>query len=404
MHRKKLVLDVDTGTDDAVAVMLAALHPDLDLIGCTTVNGNVEVHHCTHNTLAVLDHVGRDDVPVFEGLSRPLVRHDFPSPRREGDLAEKIHGTTLPVPASARQRQAAGAVEFLIETFRAATEAITLVAVAPLSNVAAALALDPEFARRVPELVIMGGSHAFGNVTPSAEFNIWADPEAAAMVLSAGFARIMLVPLDATHRALLSREDCGRLAALGTPAGRAAADFIGHSIRAHDEVQRMEVSGTTPVHDALAVGSLVAPVLRDVRRLHVAVETQGRLTVGRTVIDTDVRGGEAANCDVAFDADAEGFAELLLRTFAPADPQARNAAALARAALAAQARGDTAEADRLFGVALQEDPDAVEQILQESGADTAPDSRDQRTDRVSVNSPDEYLAPGRGSSEPGRQL
>jgi inosine-uridine nucleoside N-ribohydrolase len=381
MPRRKLLLDVDTGTDDAVAVMLAALHPDLDLIACTTVNGNVAVHHCIANTLAVLDHVGRADVPVFEGLSRPLVRHDFPIPRAKEDLAGKIHGTTLPLPPSARQKQPAGAVEFLIETFRDATEPITLVAVAPLSNLAAALALDPGFAHRVPDLVVMGGSHALGNVTPCAEFNVWADPEAAAMVFAAGFPQITLVPLDATHRALVSRDDCGRLARLGTHAGHAAAEFIGHRIGVHDEIQRMPTAGTTPVHDALAVGCLVAPVLRDVRRLPVAVETAGRLTVGRTVIDTHFRSRQPANCDVAFDADAEGFVALLLKTFAPADPQARNAAALTRAALAAQARGDTAEADRLFGVALQEDPDSVERLLHESGADTAPDSRDQRTDR-----------------------
>ena len=136
------------------------------------------------------------------------------------------------------------------------------------------------------------------------------------MVFAAGFPRITLAPLDATHRALVSREDCARLAALGTNAGRAAAEFIGHRIAVHDDIQRMPVAGTTPVHDALAVGSLVAPVLRDVRRLHVAVETQGALTVGRTVIDTNARGGGTPNCDVAFDADADGFVALLLSTFA----------------------------------------------------------------------------------------
>ncbi len=316
MQRRKIVLDVDTGTDDAVAIMLAALHPALDLLGCTTVNGNVDVQHCTDNTLRVLDHVGRSDVPVHQGLARPLARTDFPRPRHAGDLSGKIHGTTLPVPPSRRRAASDDAVRFLIETFRAATDPVALVAVAPLSNIAAALALDPGFASRVPELVVMGGAHALGNVTPSAEFNIWGDPEAAAMVFAAGFARITLVPLDATHRALVSRADCERLAALGTPAGRAAAEFIGHRIAVHDDIQRMPVAGTTPVHDALAVGSLVAPVLRDLRRLHVAVETQGALTVGRTVIDTQHRGDGAPNCEVAFDADAAGFIDLLLKTFA----------------------------------------------------------------------------------------
>lgn len=313
--RRKLILDVDTGTDDAVAIMLAALHPDLDLIGCTTVNGNVPVGSCTENTLRVLDHVGRGDIPVFEGLARPLVRPDFPVARRERDLAGKYHPDLLPVPPATARKQRTGAVEFLIETYRAATDPIALVPVAPLTNIAAAVLLEPRLVDLVPEVVIMGGAHAFGNVTPSAEFNIWADPEAASVVFAAGFPKLTLLPLDATHAALITRDHCAKLEALGTPAGGAAAAFIGHRIAVHDEHQRQSVPHSTPVHDALAVGSLVAPVLRAMRRLHVAIETRGELTVGRTVIDTHGRGHEAANCDVAFDADAAEFAELLLRTF-----------------------------------------------------------------------------------------
>src|SRR4051812_48900848 len=118
MIRRKLILDVDTGTDDAVAVMLAALHPGLELVACTTVNGNVEVEHCTDNTLRVLDHIGRADIAVHEGLSRPLVRPDFPVPRSVEDRAGKFHGKTLPLPESKRGKAGAGAVEFLIETYR----------------------------------------------------------------------------------------------------------------------------------------------------------------------------------------------------------------------------------------------------------------------------------------------
>ncbi len=316
MTRRKLILDVDTGTDDAVAVMLAALHPALDLVACTTVNGNVEVEHCTNNTLRVLDHVGRSEVPVYEGLSRPLVRADFPIPRSKDDRAGKFHGKTLPLPPSKRAKASEGAVEFLIETYRNTTDEITLVPVAPLSNIAAALALYPKLVEHVPEVVIMGGGHAIGNVTPSAEFNIWGDPEAAACVFSAGFRKLTLLPLDATHRALVSRDDCDKLRALGTPAGEAAADLIGHRIVAYDKSQQMEVPHTTPVHDALCVGFLVEPSLIKMRRHHVAVETTGTLTVGRTVIDTHFRGNATPNCDVAFDADANGFVDLLLKTFA----------------------------------------------------------------------------------------
>src|SRR4029078_619194 len=132
------------------------------------------------------------------------------------ELAGKIHGKTLPIPATSRRQADKGAVEFLIETYRAATEEITLVPVAPLSNVAAARARDPQFAERVPELVIMGGGHEIGNITPAAEFNIWCDPEAAAMVFQASFRKLTLVPLDATHRALVTREDCRKLTPIGS--------------------------------------------------------------------------------------------------------------------------------------------------------------------------------------------
>lgn len=313
---RKLILDVDTGTDDAVAVMLAALHPALDLIGCTTVNGNIPVQYCTDNTLRVLEHIGRGEIPVYEGLARPIARADFPIPRAAKDTSGKYHPDALPVPPTTLSKQNASAVEFLIETYRAATDPIVLVPVGPLSNIAACVAVDRNFVRRVPELVIMGGAHALGNVTPSAEFNIWADPDAAASVFAAGFEKITLVTLDATHRALITAAHCKALHALGTPAGHAAADFIGHRIVVHDAHQKQEIAHSTPVHDALAVGFLIDPALITTRRLHVAVETHGELTVGRTVIDTHFRGGQAPNCDVAFDADAVGFADLLLRTFA----------------------------------------------------------------------------------------
>jgi inosine-uridine nucleoside N-ribohydrolase len=316
MTRKKLILDVDTGTDDAVAIMLAALHPVLGLLACTTVNGNVEVEDCTDNTLRVLDHIGRSDIQVYEGLPKPLMRDDFPIPRSVEDRAGKYHGKHLPLPVSKRRKADRSAVEFLIETYRNATEEITLVPVAPLTNIARAIKSDPKFVDRVPEVVIMGGGHEIGNVTPSAEFNIWADPEAAAIVLSAGFRKLTLVPLDATHRALVSRDDCIALKALGTPAGEAASVLIGDRIVAHDSSQQMNIEHTTPVHDALCVASLIDPTILKTRRVHVAVETTGELTIGRTVIDVHSRGNGSAQCDVAFDADARKFVRMLMKTFA----------------------------------------------------------------------------------------
>ena len=168
----------------------------------------------------------------------------------------------------------------------AATEPITLVPVGPLTNIAMAIKLEPRIVERIPATVIMGGAHASGNTTPAAEFNIWVDPEAARVVFGAGLANVTLVPLDATHRALVSSEDCERLRALGTPAGDAAAAFIEGRIAAYDTLQPMDTLRTAPVHDALCVAYLVDPTVVSGQRAHVDVETRGELTIGRTVIDT----------------------------------------------------------------------------------------------------------------------
>ncbi len=313
--RRKLIIDCDTGSDDAVAIMLAALHPQLDLVGVTTVNGNVPVENCTDNSLRVLDFIGRGDIPVYEGLNRPIARADFPIPRAI-KKSTGIHSKELPIPPARSRKRDMAAVEFLIETYRAATEEIALVPVGPLSNIAAAIALDPKFVERVPEIVIMGGAHHHGNVTPSAEFNIWADPDASASVFAAGFRRLVCVPLDATHEALVSLEDAKRMTEMGTPAGIASARFVEQRIRGYDANQPMKERGAAPVHDAVCVAYLVDPSIITTEFRHVAVETMGALTVGRTVVDTNFRGEHAPNCHFAFHADRRKFVGMLAETFA----------------------------------------------------------------------------------------
>lgn len=315
MAKRKLILDVDTGTDDAVAIMCAALHPDLDLVACTSVNGNVEVQYCTNNTLRALEFVGRGDVPVYEGLSSPLARPDFPIPRA-AKFDNGVHGRELPIPDTTLSKQKTNAVDFLIETYRNATDDIVLMPVGPLSNIAAALAVYPKLVEHVPEVIIMGGAHHKGNITPSAEFNIWADPEAAAKVFAAGFKQVTMLPLDATHKALVSTERAQRLAALGTTAGLAASRFIDQRIRAYDDNQPMEERNAAPVHDALCVNFMLDPTVVTTLFRHVDVETVGTLTVGRTVVDTHHRNLKDPNCHVAFGADREKFCDFLESTLA----------------------------------------------------------------------------------------
>ena len=314
--RRKLIIDCDTGSDDAVAIMLAALHPQLQLIGVTTVNGNVPVENCTDNSLRVLDFIGRGDIPVYEGLNRPIARSDFPIPRAI-KKSTGIHSKELAIPAPKTKKQQKAAVEYLIETYRAATEEIALVPVGPLSNIAACIAVDPKFVERVPEIVIMGGAHHHGNVTPSAEFNVWADPDASASVFAAGWRKLVCVPLDATHEALVSLEDTAKMTAMDTPAGIASARFIEQRIRGYDANQPMKEKGAAPVHDAVCVAYLVDNAILTTDFRHVAVETVGTLTVGRTVVDTNFRGEHQPNCHFAFHADRRKFVDMLLTTFAP---------------------------------------------------------------------------------------
>ena len=315
-QRTKLILDVDTGTDDAIALMLAALHPDLELVAATTVNGNVPIEFTTENTLRVFDHIGRD-IPVYRGMPAPLARPDFPVPRAALTAGRAaIHGDHLDIPPATAKPRDRSAVEFLIETYRAVTDEIILTPTGPLTNVAAALKVEPRLAGLIPEIILMGGAHDHGNITPAAEFNIWADPEAARVVFGCGVERLTIVPIDATHQALVSLADCDALDALGTPAATATATFIRRRIAAYDSEQPMTRAGTAPVHDALCVAAIADRSVITTRRVHADVETSGELTTGQTIFDVASRSGKAPNADVAFGADERAFVRMLLEVFA----------------------------------------------------------------------------------------
>ena len=305
----KIILDVDTGTDDAVALMTAALSPDLELVGATTVNGNTTIDFTTENTLRVFDWIGLPATPVYRGLDRPIVRSQV-----QRGMATRIHGDLLDLPevshgAAVRPEHA---VDWLIATYMASAGDIVLCPVGPLTNIAMAIQKEPRIVERIPEIVIMGGAHDHGNITPSAEFNIWLDPEAARLVVNCG-APIRMVPLDATHRALVSSDDAARLRALGTPAGEAAARFVLKRIDGYDATQPMpHRPNAAPVHDALAVCSIIDPTILTTEFIPVDVEVQAELSVGRTVCDFRSRGNKPPNVHFAMDADEPKFNRMLL--------------------------------------------------------------------------------------------
>lgn len=306
----RFVLDCDTGSDDAIAILAGVGHPGLEPAAVTTVNGNVALEHVTDNTLRALDLAGAG-VPVYAGAARPLIRPDLPIPRDvlNKDSAFQQHGLGLPEAVSAVRE--GHAVPFLVDFFMDAANAdATLVATGPLTNIALALALEPRLAERIPRLVLMGGAHGNGNVTPAAEFNFWADPEAAEAVLSAGLPEVVIVPLDATHSAPLTGPDCDELEQLGTPAAAAAAALIRHRLE-HDQASPSH-EPSTPVHDPMCLAYLVRPDLFTATvRAHVSVETAGARTLGQLLVDTRPWRPEPANATVALQASGTVYRAFL---------------------------------------------------------------------------------------------
>jgi inosine-uridine nucleoside N-ribohydrolase len=298
-----VVLDCDTGTDDAVAIMLAALHPDLDLLGVTTVWGNHDVRHTTDNTLRVLELIGRGDVGVHPGANGPVRPRISPLPSGRTDLPPR-----LDLPAATAD-PAAPAVEWLVSLLRATTEPVALVQTGPLTNLAAVLAADPRAADAIDRVVVLGGSHREAGVTPHAERNVWCDPEAAEDVLEAGLRDLLLVTMDATFSAPLTAVDADLLRAAGTPAAVLAADLVAERIGWYRRDPAMAAVGAAPLHDPLAVAALVAPRLLTGRKATATVERTDPTTYGATRFVLDP---PAPTLDVALAADHDGFLDLLV--------------------------------------------------------------------------------------------
>jgi pyrimidine-specific ribonucleoside hydrolase len=294
---ERILIDCDPGHDDAIALLLALASPELELVGVTTVAGNQTLEKTTANAIRVLDFVGRDDVPVAAGADRPLVREPFVAAYVHGETG--LDGPELPPPQRSPVDQ--HAVDFLA----AHVAGTTLVAVGPLTNVALLLVRHPE--ARPERLVIMGGSIGLGNVTPAAEFNIWADPEAAARVFACGV-DLTMIGLDVTHRALLMNEDAERLRASGRT-GKMVAELYDFFHRFHADTYGF---GGSPIHDAVAVAHVFRPDLVETKHRHVAIETAAELNRGRTVVDLWRRTEQAPNTHVGVGVDGRAFVELLL--------------------------------------------------------------------------------------------
>ncbi|MBS4638545.1 pyrimidine-specific ribonucleoside hydrolase RihA [Aeromonas media] len=300
-----VILDCDPGHDDAIALILALASPELKVLAVTTSAGNQTPDKTLNNALRILTLLGRHDIPVAAGAPKPLAR--------ELIIADNVHGESgldgpkLPDPAFAPQ--AMTGLKLMAKCLRESPEPVTLVPTGPLTNIALLLAAHPELKSKIGRIVLMGGAAGAGNWTPAAEFNIYVDPEAADMVFSAGIP-ITLCGLDVTHQAQVMDEDIARVRAIPNPVAQCVADLLDFFMIYHRD-PKWGFAGA-PLHDPCTIAWLLAPALFHGQDCWVGIETQGRHTVGMTVVDRYGLTGRPANARVLLGLDRVGFIDLLV--------------------------------------------------------------------------------------------
>ncbi len=310
----KVIIDTDPGKDDAVAILLALASPDeLEVLALVAVAGNVPLSRTEGNARRLLELGGRPDIPVHAGCARPMVRPPVTAEHVHGGTG--LHGLDLPEPRASLRAE--HGVDYLVDTLRAAPPGeVTLCLLGPATNLAVALVKAPDIAARIAEVVWMAGARSEGgNVTPAAEYNVHADPDAAHVVLTSGIP-LTLLPLDLTHQVRLDAGRLARLRQVGTTAARAvAALFADASARDKGEGLGQERGGS-PLHDPCVIAYLLRPGLFSGLRINVMVETGSPLTLGMTVADRFGVTGRPVNATWLDRADADGFFELLFERLA----------------------------------------------------------------------------------------
>ena len=304
---QKIILDCDPGHDDAVAILLAAGNPDIDVLGVTTVGGNQTLEKVTFNARQVLTIAGLVDIPLYAGATRPLLRPVEVAEDIHGDSGMEIHDYELPEPVidvSPRH-----AVQFIIDTImREEPGTVTLVPTGPLTNIALAARLEPRIVERVKEVVLMGGGYHVGNWSAVAEFNIKIDPEAAHIVFNEPWP-VTMVGLDLTHQALATSEVEKKVKALGTD----TADFVVGLFGAfRKNCQDAQGFDDPPVHDPCTIAYLVDPTIVQTHKVPVNIELNGTLTTGMTVADFRAPAPAGCHTQVATKLDAPRFWDLVI--------------------------------------------------------------------------------------------
>jgi purine nucleosidase len=306
MSCKRIIIDTDPGQDDAIAILLALASPDeIDVLGITTVAGNVPLELTKKNARIVCELAGKSEIRVFAGCDRPLSRPLVTAEHVHGKTG--LDGPTLPDPTTKLEQQ--HGVDFIIETLRKEPSCtVTLCPLGPLTNIAQALKKAPDITNRIAEIVLMGGAYfEVGNITPTAEFNIYVDPEAADIVLRSGI-KIVIMPLDVTHKVLVTRPRNDAFREIGNRVGVAAAEMT-------DFFERFDKdkygSLGAPLHDPCVIAYLIKPDLFSGRHINVMIETTSDLTLGMTVADWWGVTNRPANVTFMKDVDVVAFFDLL---------------------------------------------------------------------------------------------
>ena len=301
----KIIIDTDPGQDDAAAIMLALGSPELEILGLTIVAGNVPLDLTTRNALMICELSGRLDVKVFSGAKGPLIGPQVTAEHAHGKSG--LDGPDMFKPSITLQPRYAP--DFLVETILKEDEkTVTLCPIGPLTNIALALKLEPRIAPRIKQIVLMGGGYfAQGNITPSAEFNIFADPEAAKIVFNCG-APIIMMPLDVTHQILTTKARVEKIQAVGNTASLALAKMLSFYSRYNSKKYGNDGA---PLHDPTTIAWLLKPELFNGKHCNVEIETESKITRGATVIDWWEVTGRPKNAYVVNEVNSDGFFELL---------------------------------------------------------------------------------------------
>ena len=311
MQKRKIIIDTDPGQDDAVAILLALASPEeIDVLGITAVAGNVPLDLTKNNALTGGELAQKPEVKVFAGCDTPM--------KRPLVTAEHVHGKTgldgpiLPKPKMPLQKQ--HAVDFIIQTVRNnKASTITLCPLGPLTNIATAIQKAPDIKEKIQEIVLMGGAYfEVGNITPTAEFNIYVDPEAADIVFQSNI-KITVLPLDVTHKALVTKARNDAFRALNSPVGKAVAEMTDFFERFDKEKYG---SDGAPLHDPCVIAYILSPDLFSGRHINVEIETQSELTLGMTVADWWKVTNRPKNAYFIGDVNADGFFSLLTERLA----------------------------------------------------------------------------------------